>query len=64
LSNRETEVLKYVAEGKPTKATAEALGISESTVRIHLRHLKKKLMLKTNVELARYAIKNGYVTSP
>ncbi len=64
LSNREIEVLKYVAEGKSNHETAEALRISASTVRIHLGHIKKKLSLKTNVELTRYAIKNGYVSPP
>ena len=64
LSNRETEVLKCVAEGKSNKEIAEALGISDSTVRIHLGRIKKKLELKTNVDLTRYAIKNGFVSSP
>jgi DNA-binding NarL/FixJ family response regulator len=64
LSNRETEVLKCVAEGKSNKEIAEALGISDSTVRIHLGRIKKKLELKTNVDLTRYAIRNGFVSSP
>lgn len=36
--------------------------ISESTVRIHLGHIKKKLDVKTNVGLARYALKKGYAS--
>jgi DNA-binding NarL/FixJ family response regulator len=62
LSPRETDVVKYLAEGKSNKEIAELLMISESTVRIHLGHIKKKLQVKTNVELARYALKKGYTS--
>ncbi len=64
LSAREIEVLKQLAEGKSNKEIAELLLISNSTVRIHLGHIKKKLFLKTHAELTRYAIKKGYVTLP
>jgi DNA-binding NarL/FixJ family response regulator len=64
LSGREIEVLRHLAEGKPNKEIAGLLLISHSTVRIHLGHIKKKLLLKTNAELTRYAIKKGYVTLP
>ena len=62
LSPREIEVLKYLAEGKANKEIAELLMISEMTVRVHLGHIKKKLSIKTSVELARYAIKQGYTS--
>ncbi len=62
LSLREIEVLKYLAEGKSNKEIAELLFISESTVRIHLGHIKKRLSIKTNVELARYALRKGYTS--
>lgn len=62
LSLREIEVLRYLAEGKSNKEIAELLFISESTVRIHLGHIKKRLLIKTNVELARYALKKGYTS--
>lgn len=64
LSRREIEVLKYLAEGKSNKQIAGLLLISDSTVRIHVGHIKKKLCFKTNAELTRYAIKKGYVSSP
>ncbi|RJR40179.1 MAG: DNA-binding response regulator [Deltaproteobacteria bacterium] len=62
LSPREKDVLKYLAEGKSNNEIAELLIISGSTVRIHLANIKKKLSIKTNVELARYALKQGYTT--
>jgi DNA-binding NarL/FixJ family response regulator len=60
LSPREIEVLKCLAEGKSSKEIAASLLISESTVRIHLRNIKKRLLTKTNVDLVRYALKHGY----
>jgi DNA-binding NarL/FixJ family response regulator len=62
LSLREIEVLRYLAEGKSNKEIAELLSLSESTVRIHLGHIKKRLLIKTNVELARYALRKGYTS--
>jgi DNA-binding NarL/FixJ family response regulator len=62
LSPREIEALKYLAEGKSNKEIAELLLLSESTVRTHLGHIKKKLFIKTNVELARYALSKGYTS--
>jgi DNA-binding NarL/FixJ family response regulator len=64
LSGRELEILKYLAEGKSNKEIAGLLLISDSTVRIHLGNIKKKLFLKTNAELTRYAIKKGHVSLP
>ena len=62
LSPREKEVLKYLAEGKSNREIAELLLISELTVRTHLGHIKKKLHMNSNVELARYALKQGYAS--
>jgi DNA-binding NarL/FixJ family response regulator len=64
LSPREIEVLKYLAEGKSNREISALLLISNSTVRGHLSHIKKKLLLKTNAELTRYAIKKGYASLP
>lgn len=62
LSRRELEVLKFFAEGKTNKEIAELLAISPSTLRIHLANIKKKLVIKTNADLVRYAIKKGYAS--
>lgn len=43
LSDRELEVLRAVAEGKPNRAIARALFISEATVKTHLVHVFEKL---------------------
>jgi len=60
LSPRETEVLKFYGDGKSSKEIAELLAISPSTLRIHLSNIKRKLFIKTNADLVRYAIKKGY----
>ncbi len=62
LSPREREVLKYLAEGKSNQEIAGLLLISEFTVRAHLGNIKKKLHIKSNVELARYALQKGYAS--
>jgi DNA-binding NarL/FixJ family response regulator len=55
LTPREKEVLRSLAEGKSIKEIANSLIIKETTVRIHLFNSKKKLNIKRNVELVRFA---------
>jgi DNA-binding NarL/FixJ family response regulator len=61
LTTREKEVLRSLAEGKSIKEIAAYLVIKETTVRIHLFNSKKKLHIKRNVELARFAM---HITLP
>jgi DNA-binding NarL/FixJ family response regulator len=62
LSGREKEVVKYFAEGKSNKEIADLLSITESTVRNHIFNIKIKLSLKRNIDLMKYAIKEGYAS--
>ncbi|MFQ5882193.1 MAG: response regulator [Candidatus Methylomirabilales bacterium] len=59
---REQEVLEQVARGHANKEIAAALGISESTVKKHLRNILEKLHLENRVEAAIYALKEGLVS--
>lgn len=52
LSRQEHHVLCYIADGYSNKHTARALGLSESTVKFHLRSLFKKLAVRSRAELA------------
>ncbi|MCK9374679.1 MAG: response regulator transcription factor [Syntrophobacterales bacterium] len=61
LSSREIEVIKLFSEGKSVKEIAELLVISWSTARNHLHNLKRKLSIKRNIDLVKYAIKEGYI---
>ena len=62
LSTREREVLKLIAEGKPSKEIAELLFISARTVEHHRASIMKKLNLKQIADLVKYAIRKGYTT--
>ena len=61
LSNRELQVLRLIALGKSMKAIADELALSEKTVATYRTRISEKAGLKTNVEIARYALKHGLV---
>ena len=52
LTRREKQILKYIAEGLSNKLIARKLDIAESTVKVHVKHLLKKLGLRSRVEAA------------
>jgi two-component system response regulator NreC len=58
---RETDVLRYIAQGYTNCQTAEALSISVRTVESHRANLMDKLHLHSRVELVRYARENGVI---
>lgn len=62
LSHRELEVLRLVAEGKSSKEIAGHLFISIMTVQNHRANIKKKLNLRKNIDLVKYAIRKGYIS--
>ena len=59
LSDREREVLQYVARGLSYKDIGEALFISAKTVENHTRNILRKLHLSRKQELMRYALEHG-----
>ena len=56
LSQRELEVLEKIGAGKTTKQIAHDLHLSPRTVDIHRANIKKKLELKTGVEILAFAL--------
>jgi LuxR family transcriptional regulator, quorum-sensing system regulator SdiA len=54
LTNREKEVIRWVAEGKNSKEIAELLFISVLTVEQHRKNIKKKTGIKSISELIRF----------
>jgi two-component system nitrate/nitrite response regulator NarL len=58
LTGRERQILGYVACGFSNKAIARALGISNDTVKLHVRHILSKLGLTSRVEAAVFAVQN------
>ena len=61
LSERESEILKLIAEGKSTREIADLLFVSVKTVGTHKQHILEKLKLKSTADLIKYAIKKGIV---
>ena len=59
LSDREREVLQYVARGLSYKDIGETLFISAKTVENHTRNILGKLHLSRKQELMRYALEHG-----
>lgn len=61
LTTREREVLHLSAEGCTSSEIASRLGISTRTAETHRTHLMSKLGLHTQVELIRYALRQGII---
>ena len=55
LSPREREILRHIARGASNKEIARALGIAETTVKIHVQHILRKLDLASRVQAAVFA---------
>jgi two-component system nitrate/nitrite response regulator NarL len=64
LTEREMQVVDLICKGLKNKAIAEALFITETTVRHHLTSVFNKLELSSRLELVVYAFKNGLVRTP
>jgi DNA-binding NarL/FixJ family response regulator len=61
LSTREIQVLRGLALGKSNREIAESYAISIKTVDTYRLRLLKKLGLRNNAEITRFAIRNGIV---
>lgn len=62
LSKRELEILELFAEGKSSRGIADLLFISIKTVGTHKQHILKKLDLKTNADMVKYALREGLIS--
>ena len=56
LSEREREVLKFVAKGLSNKQIAVSMRVSPSTVKRHVENILRRLHLKNRIEAAVYAV--------
>ena len=61
LTAREAQVLELLADGKPNKAIAARLGISDETVKFHLSTIFGKLGASNRTDAVRQAIRRGFV---
>ncbi len=64
LTAREREVLTHVSQGLTNKQVAVQLGVSENTVRSHLRNILEKLHLENRVQAAIFASRHNLDRPP
>ncbi|AAZ97352.1 Two Component Transcriptional Regulator, LuxR family [Thiobacillus denitrificans ATCC 25259] len=55
LTEQENRILDHLVDGKSNKLIARDMGIAEGTVKVHVKHLLKKLNLRSRVEAAVWA---------
>ncbi|MGG4775938.1 response regulator transcription factor [Alcaligenaceae bacterium 429] len=59
LTQREREIMQCLVRGDSNKAIARELNVAESTVKIHVQNILKKLDLTSRVQIAVYAVEHG-----
>ena len=64
LSPREREIVACLVRGASNKEIARELSVAESTVKIHVQHILRKLELASRVQVAVWAIEHGIVPRP
>jgi DNA-binding NarL/FixJ family response regulator len=63
LTKREMQVMEMIARGMTNREIARDLEISVKTVDTHRGHIIKKLGVRNNADLTRFAVRHGYVTA-
>lgn len=61
LTAREREIVVCLVRGESNKEIARRLDVAESTVKIHVQNILKKLNLSSRVQVAVYAVEHGLV---
>jgi DNA-binding NarL/FixJ family response regulator len=63
LTERETEVLRLLAQGLSNKEIAQSLNVGAQTVKTHVSHILEKLAVPSRTQAALYAMRTGLVPS-
>ncbi|NQY25545.1 MAG: response regulator transcription factor [Piscirickettsiaceae bacterium] len=61
LTPRESEIIIMLAQGESNKSIARILGLAESTVKIHVQGILRKLKITSRVQAAVYAVEHGLI---
>jgi len=61
LTERETDVLRLLAQGLSNKEIAQSLNVGEQTVKTHVSHILEKLAVPSRTQAALYAMRTGLV---
>ena len=64
LTPREFEILTLLAEGQSNKVIARNLGISDGTVKLHVKAILRKLNISSRITAAVMAVEHGVKKSP
>lgn len=64
LSQRETQILKHLANGETNKQIANTHNIAEATVKVHVKTILRKLSLANRTQAAIWAINKGLAHTP
>lgn len=59
-SPRERDIMACLAQGESNKEIARQLDLAESTVKIHVQNIFKKLNMTSRVQVALYAVEHGF----
>ena len=62
LTNRETQILTYIAEGNSNKEIARILGISEQTIKNHVSAILRKLNVNDRAHAVALALRSGWIS--
>lgn len=64
LTPRESEILECLLDGHSNKMIAHRLGITESTVKIHMKSLLRKINVQNRTQAAIWAMETGFTANP
>ncbi|MBH9973565.1 MULTISPECIES: response regulator [Commensalibacter] len=64
LTPREKEILAWLTKGISNKEIARFLSVSESTIKLHVQNILRKLNLHSRVQAAIYALEHGFDKTP
>jgi DNA-binding NarL/FixJ family response regulator len=62
LTERQRQILKFLADGKPSKEIASLLDVSVKTIDASRRKIMEKLNIQSTAELVKYAIREGFTS--
>jgi two-component system nitrate/nitrite response regulator NarL len=60
LSQREEEILKSVVRGHSNKMIARTCGVTDSTIKVHMKSILRKLRVANRTQVAIWALERGY----
>jgi two-component system nitrate/nitrite response regulator NarL len=64
LTEQELRILERIANGKSNKLIGRELDIAEGTVKVHVKHILRKLNLRSRVEAAVWSVENLHKKNP